>query len=164
MNDNPITIDPPLFLASTTTGCWRCHAAMPAVVLVAPKVSASGGAPCILSEVRELPRSVLAFIQSRFPTFQRRFSKTVGYAYFANTCRRCRVIYGDFYLNEEPGAPFFPETASEARAICLEEIPATGPITVRASLGRGTAELILSGSRRVPSRAAAGDGRHGGIR
>ncbi len=147
--EEPLRIDPPLYLASTTVECWRCGAAMPAVALVAPTVVDAAGEPCVLSAVRELPDGVLTFIQERFPSFRRTHSKTVGYQYFANTCRRCGVIYGDFYLHDEPGVPFFPTSAAEARALYLQEVPLPGPISVRAGPGTGTAEQILSGARRV---------------
>ena len=40
-------------------------------------------------------------------TIQYRFSKTAGHKYWANTCPKCRMIQGSFYLHSEPGAPFF---------------------------------------------------------
>jgi len=154
MVDEPIRIDPPLYLASTTIGCWRCGSAMPAVALVAPNVSDADGEPCMLSEVRELPEPVLSFIQARFPSFRRKYSKTVGGEYFANTCRRCGVLYGDFYLHDEPGTPFFPTSEEEACSVRLEEVPLAGPISIRASLGTGTAEMILRGARQVAQNKA----------
>ncbi len=120
MHDDPIRIDPPLYLAHTRMSCWRCGADMPAIALVAPNVAETEGEICILSEVEELPESVLQFARKRFPSFKLRYSKTLGLRYYANTCPRCGVISGDFYLHSEPGAPFFPTTENEAKELTLE--------------------------------------------
>ncbi len=149
MLDEPVTVDPPLYLAGATVGCWRCGAPMPVVALLAPNVPGAEGEPCLLSAIRELPPAVLSFIQSRFPTFRRTHSKTLGAEYLANTCRHCGVLYGDFCLFDEPGAPFFPTSVQGARAIWLQEIPLPGPVALQASLATGAADLLLRGARRV---------------
>ncbi len=69
MERKKIRIDPPLYLASMTLPCWRCGANMPAVGLVAPNVPGTEGSVCILSDIAELPDSVLSFIRKQFPTF-----------------------------------------------------------------------------------------------
>ena len=127
MHDESIRIDPPLYLAHTMVSCWRCGAKMPALALVAPNVAEADGEICILSEIEELPEAVLHFVRNRFPSFTLRYSKTAGSPYYANTCLRCGVISGDFYLHSEPGAPFFPTTEGEAKQLTLEAIPFGGP-------------------------------------
>ena len=129
MHDDPIRIDPPLYLAHTRMSCWRCGADMPAIALVAPNVAETEGEICLLSEVEELPESVLQFVRKRFPSFKLTYSKTLGLRYYANTCPRCGVIFGDFYLHSEPGAPFFPTTEDEAKIelIGKERRPRIGP-------------------------------------
>lgn len=100
-------IDPPLNLASTTIACWRCGADMPAVAIIASNVPGTEGSVCILSDILSLPVGVRAFIQKRFPTFKLTYSKTIRAKYHANTCPRCGVLSGDFFLHSEPGSPFF---------------------------------------------------------
>lgn len=148
MYDDPIRIDPPLYLASTMICCWRCGADMPVVALIAPNVPETEGTVCILSDVRELPSSVLAFVQRRFSTFKLKYSKTTQSKYYANTCPRCGVLSGDFYLHSEPGVPFFP-TTEEATDLALEVIPIQAPIQVRAGLGMGVGELIMEKAKRI---------------
>ncbi|MBI4483196.1 MAG: hypothetical protein HY652_09925 [Acidobacteria bacterium] len=116
---------------------------MPAVGLVASNVPEAQGEICILSDIRELPGSVLNFVRKRFPTFKLKFSKTTQSEYFANACPQCDVISGDFYLHAEPGGPFFPTTEEEARCLTVEPIPLRGSIEVHAGLGMGTGDLIL---------------------
>ena len=159
MHDDEIRIDPPLYLAHTMTSCWRCGAAMPALALVAPNVAETEGGICILSEVQQLPESVLQFVRQRFPSFKQKYSKTLGQRYYANTCPRCGVISGDFYLHSEPGAPFFPTTEKEAKELTLEP----GSITVRGGLAMGVGDLILEHARKLTAgqSAAPGNDRHG---
>ena len=136
-------IDPPLYLASTTIACWRCGADMPAVAIIAPKVPGTEGTVCILSDIQSLPGKIRAFIQKRFPAFKLTYSKTTRSKYYANTCPKCGVLSGDFFLHSEPGGPFFPESEHEAAHLALVEIPTDGPIEVEAGLGMGPGEIIL---------------------
>lgn len=149
MHDEPMRIDPPLYLAHTRISCWRCGADMTAIALVAPNVAETEGEICILSEVEELPESVLRFVRKRFPSFKLRYSKTLGLQYYANTCPRCGVIFGDFYLHSEPGSPFFPTTGDEAKELTLEAVPLRGSITVRGGLAMGVGDLILEHARKL---------------
>ena len=155
MHDSLIQIDPPLYLAHTMISCWRCGVGMPAIALVAPNVAEAEGEICILSEVEELPQSVLQFVRKRFPSFRLKYSKTLGSRYYANTCPKCGVISGDFHLHSEPGAPFFPTTEEEAKHLTLEAVPLTGPISVRAGLGMGAWNLILEHARKVSGKQMA---------
>ena len=163
MHDDSIRIDPPLYLAHTTVSCWRCGAKMPVLALLAPNVVEADGEICILSEIEQLPKAVLQFVGTRFPSFALRYSKTAGSRYYANTCPKCGVISGDFYLHSEPGAPFFPTTEEEAKQLTLEAIPLAGSIGVRAGIGMGAGELILEHARKrmADQPAATGADRHG---
>lgn len=163
MHDDSIRIDPPLYLAHTMVSCWRCGANMTALALIAPNVAEADGEICILSEIAELPKAVLQFVGTRFPSFALRYSKTAGSRYYANTCPKCGVISGDFYLHSEPGAPFFPTTEEEAKQLTVEAIPLTGSIRVRAGIGTGAGELILDNARKqmAAQPAATRGDRHG---
>jgi len=148
MNDRKTRIEPPLYLASTTISCWRCGADMPAVCLIAPRVPETEGEVCILSDIMDLPALVLSFIQKRFPSFKRKFSKATQSEYYANTCPKCGVLSGDFYLHWEPGGPFFPESEEDAACLTIEEIPIAGPVEVDAGLGMGCGDLILQQAKK----------------
>ena len=78
-----------------------------------------------------------------------RYSKTARSGYYANSCPRCGVISGDFYLHSEPGAPFFPTTKREADQLTVEPVPLAGSITVRAGVGVGAGDLILEHARKL---------------
>ena len=148
MRDDRICVEPPLHVVSTMIVCWRCGADMPSIALIAPNVHETEGEICVLSYIRELPPPVLKWIQQRFPTFRLKFSKTTQSKYYANTCPKCGVLAGDFFLHEEPGAPFFPTTKEEAKHLSIETIPVNESMTVRAGLGIGVGDLILQHARR----------------
>ncbi len=86
-----------------------------------------------------------------------KFSKATQSEYYANTCSKCGVISGDFYLHSEPGAPFFPTTEDEARRLTLEAVPMHGSIEVQAGLAMGCGDLIMEyGNRRNAEQGSAG--------
>ena len=122
---------------------------MPVVALLAPQVVGTEGESCILSGITELPEALLTYIQGRVPTFKLHYSRTVGQKYFANTCPKCGVLSGDFYLHAEPGAPFFPTDEHEAASLYMTELPAPDRMHARASLSMGCGDLILQNARRV---------------
>jgi hypothetical protein len=117
------------------------------VALLAPHVRGGDTEPCVFSGITALPRPVLAYVQRQFPTFQLKYSKTVQGKYYANNCPDCGVIYGDFYLHDEPGAPFFPTTDEEANSIVIETVPLTGAIALKGSCGYGVGGMILRSAR-----------------
>jgi len=153
MQDDNLRISPPLYIAYTVTSCWRCQQEMPVVALIAPHVIAphfpeAAGTVCILSNIEELPEVILRFIRDRFPLFQFRYSKMAESRYFANTCPKCGVISGDWYLHDEPDGPFSPMTEEATKEITVETIPLAEPITVRASPGIGSGEMMLKHAKR----------------
>ena len=147
MNNEKLKINPPLYLIGMKIPCWRCESTVSVVTLLAPHVDDTEGEICLLSNIEELPNEVLSYIQKRVPTFKFRSSKMAGSRYYANTCPKCRVIHGDFFLHAEPGAPFFPTDEKEAKSLYLTEIPLSKPIEVDASLSMGVGELILSNAK-----------------
>ena len=149
MFNNCRKIMPPLYLIGKKIHCWRCDSKMPVVALLAPNVEDTDNQICLLSDIVELPKDVLAHIQNRVPTFRLRFSKMAGQKYFGNTCPKCGVLSGEFFLHSEPGAPFFPENEKDARSLYLTEIPLSTAISVKASLSMGVGELILNNAKKV---------------
>jgi hypothetical protein len=143
-----LEVSPPLYLMGMKVPCWRCNSRMPVITLLAPHVADTENQVCVLSNIERIPQKILRIIQERVPTFQFRSSLMAGSKYFANTCPTCHVIYGDFFLHSDPGAPFFPESEEEARSIYLTEIPLSKPIKVEASPGFGVGEVILSNAKR----------------
>jgi len=148
-DDEKLKIKAPLYLIGKKIECWRCAARMSVVAILAPKVEGTDNEICILTNIRHLPKDVIAYIQRRVPTFKLKYSKTEEEKYFANTCPKCGVLSGDFFLHLEPGAPFFPTEEDEARSLYLTEIPLSGHITVAASFSMGAGDMILECAKRI---------------
>ncbi len=144
-----LTINPPLYMIGKKVHCWRCDTKMPVVALLAPHIENEYDEVCIISGIEKLPEKVRSFIQSKVPTFISRYSKTVKRKYFANTCPRCKIIYGDFFLHDEPGAPFFPDDEKDAKLLYIKEIPLNGSIDIDGNVGFGIGEMILKHAIRV---------------
>lgn len=149
MNDDTLKVNLPLFMVGLKIHCWRCDAKMSVISLLVPNVEDTEDQVCLLTGIENLPKEVLSFIQIRVPTFKLKFSKTANTKYFANTCPKCGVLFGDFFLNDEPGAPFFPEDEKDAKSLYIKEIPISGPVQIKAGISLGSGEIILSNAKRV---------------
>lgn len=138
MDKDKRIIEPPIYLIGKMYSCWRCEARMPVVSVLAPVVRETEGEICILSEIIDLPEPVVAYIQRRVPTFKLKFSNTIGFKYFANTCPKCGVLSGNFHLHCEPGAPFFPTDEREAEFLYMTKsysvLKASGHLIITESM------------------------------
>jgi len=77
MDDELLTVSPPIYMVGMKIGCWKCGERMPVVALLAPTVEGAEDEVCVLSDVTAIPEDVLGYVQKRVPTFQFRYSKTV---------------------------------------------------------------------------------------
>ena len=144
-----LKIHPPLYMVGCKIPCWRCETRMSVITLLAPNVDDTENQVCLLSSIDHIPPEILSFIQSKVPTFKLKNSKTAGQKYYGNTCPKCGVLYGDFFLHGEPGAPFFPQSEEEAKFLYIKEIPLSKTIEISAGLHLGLGEIILSNAKRV---------------
>jgi hypothetical protein len=144
-----LRIEPPLYMIGKKLHCWRCQTKMPVIALLAPHVANADGQVCVLGHIEGMPQEMLSFIQQKVPTFRFRTSQMGGSRYFANTCPKCRVISGHFFLHSEPGAPFFPTSEEEAKSLYITEIPVSDSVEIDASPGVGIGELILENAKRI---------------
>lgn len=150
MNDDKVKIHPPLYMIGRDIECWRCESVMPVIALLAPKTDDAEGHVAMLTEIEDIPLGILKFIQSNVPTFKLKYSKMARKKYFANTCPKCGVISGDFFLQSKSDGPFFPMDEEASKLLYIREIPLTEPIEVSAGgLGSGHHESILSNAKRI---------------
>ena len=122
---------------------------MPAIALLAPNIDDNEGEICILSDIQELPKDVYFFIKNKVQSFRMKYSKMAGHRYLGNTCPKCGILSGEFFLHAEPGGPFFPEDENDAKSLYIKEIPLNRAITVTASVNVGFGEMILKNTKRL---------------
>lgn len=122
---------------------------MTVIGLLAPNVKDVHPEVATLTNIEEIPKDVISIIQKRVPTFKLKYSKTINGKYYANTCPKCKVIYGDFFLHSEPDSPLFPISEEEAKVLYITEIPISRPIIVKANFGIGTGDLIIEHAKKI---------------
>ena len=137
-------------MAGKKISCWRCGARMSVIAIIA-NVPIEGHEASIgkFTDITELPTEMTKFIQDKVPTFKKVYSKTTNRKYYGNTCPNCGVLFGDFHLHCEPGAPFFPTEEDEAKGLYLKEIPINDEVRIDAGIGFGTGDLILRHAKRI---------------
>ena len=143
-------INSPIYLVSKTIKCWKCQEDMPTVALVSPNNSEeeANGYNCILLDITCLPEKLLRMINERFPFFRLEYSNTTKSKYYANVCPSCEMLSGDFFLHNEPGGPFFPETKEEAQELMIEQLTIETPVEIDAGYHVGPGELIMEYGKR----------------
>jgi hypothetical protein len=77
MDDDSLTISPPIYMVGMKIGSWSCGERMPVVAFLVPTVEGADDQVVVLSDVVALPKYVLGYVQKRVPTYQLRYSKTV---------------------------------------------------------------------------------------
>jgi len=70
MDDDFLTVSPPIYMVGMKIACWKCGERMPVVALLAPGVEGEGREVCVLSDVVALPEDVLGYVQKRVPTLR----------------------------------------------------------------------------------------------
>lgn len=144
----PLTIFPPIYLVLSEHGCWRCHKITPVISLATERIDMDATHLLgeeddqeenaeteffVLSNITTLPDKVLSTVQEYCPGYRYTYSRSANTSYFMNHCLRCDAPLGDFYMHDEPGAAFFPETEEECRRLVLVELPLRQPCQLSSS-------------------------------
>ncbi|HCL4436064.1 TPA: hypothetical protein N2F56_004327, partial [Salmonella enterica] len=75
-----------------------------------------------VSDLIEVAPRALSHMRHFAPTWGPKYSETVGYTYYANSCPHCGRLQGDFHIFSEPGGAFLPVTPKHASQIKLHKI------------------------------------------
>lgn len=59
MEDDSLTIWPPIYMFGMKIRCWKCEERMPVVALLAPTVGGAEDQVCVLSDIVVLPEDLL---------------------------------------------------------------------------------------------------------
>lgn len=149
-------VSSPIYLLRSSESCWKCGAVQEVVALATRHLheddpdgdeTDTEDEPIILDNISEMPQEVLDYIRAVHPRYEKRTSKTMGSAYYMNTCS-CGAHFGDFYLYSEPGGAFFPDTEEQASHIAIEELPLTGTFDLECGYGVGIGSFIFEHAKR----------------
>lgn len=131
-SDELVILQKPIYLVETTRKCWKCNNIIPIFGVANRRDKKAINVPSyddmddvsnyrperdyyhkhfgfslrFFEYIQGMSNEDLHKIKVIAPDYQLRFSKTVGYKYFANTCPHCKMIQGDFELYEEPDEGF----------------------------------------------------------
>lgn len=147
--DDAITIQPPVFLITGSTTCFRCGVRFEAAAIAASCIEEGVEQAGLLSFVENFPSDLLAHIQQRVPAYSLEWSRTAERQYYGNTCPNCGVLNGDYYLHSPDGV-FAPLDEEAAATLAIEKLPVDGPITVRSGIAYSSSlDMVLArGSNR----------------
>lgn len=77
-------------------------------------------------------------INTLFSNYKVAYSKTAEGSYWANHCKFCGALQGDFFLHSEPGGAFFPLGIREYEQITFITIPSKFDVTIDADYSWST--------------------------
>lgn len=102
------------YVATTISICWKCREPTDVICIYCASATIDG------DHYRHLNCSSLTAMDAAleaqmktYPRFRFAYSKTANGHSFANHCRWCDALQGDFYDHNEPGGAFFPEHESD---------------------------------------------------
>lgn len=154
--DDGVVVEGVLYLLTAQQICWKCREEQSVIALATKQLSDarsrvvhSNDDLVVLSNFARIPSAVLEFMQSRNGRFGARYSQMAEESYLANSCE-CGALFGDFYLHNEPGGAFFPESPEEAAKITLAPVPISPPLKFDCACHYGSVgELIQVHAGRV---------------
>lgn len=156
-SESSIEVGTPLYLVTSSHRCWQCHRPQSVICLATYSLrdehvdtlgnDAEDGAPFLLMNIVEMPEAVSQYLDARYPSYQKHFSRTANVAYYANLCE-CGANFGDFYLHEPDGA-FSPMSEDAAAEMTVSQLPFEGLFEFTCGWSQGAGELIFRHARRV---------------
>lgn len=147
MDNDPVQIKTTAGLSKCSTNCWRAvrHVGLGAS---RPKRLRDRWRTCYSVQHHGLAGISAGVHSEALPHVPTEIFANFGKTLLCQPCPKCRVIYGDFYLQDEPSAPFFPTEAEEARLLQMETVPLSRAIFMHYYCGYGIGKLILRNARR----------------
>lgn len=137
----------PFWLGVTQKTCWKCNNITEVIAFVSNNFLIYDYSDddsdikewffqdyfSFFSSPNYIDKEVLDIVCSRYPFFKLGFSKTVNGKYFANHCKCCGALQGDFFMHEEPGGEFSPIDMDGYKSITLIEVPYKFDLMIDAS-------------------------------
>lgn len=90
-----------------------------------------------------LPKRLEAQLKERYG-FIRRYSKELQCSYYANHCRNCHVIQGNYFIFDEVDSPFFIDGKEAAERLVLRKISLPNDVAVSTEISYGTEDSWIN--------------------
>lgn len=169
VNDSIIVLDH-FYILEGEKACFRCGKEIPVIGFalenylyfldceqdVFPDYEWHIGEINIASFIYSLPEKLLAYLKERY-NYYYSYSKFAEGSYYANHCRFCNVLQGNFYLFEEVDSPFFIEDAEVAKKLKLHKILLSNDIAINADMGWGSNDYLIKNYAKVDTFGNFGD-------
>jgi hypothetical protein len=141
----------PIFILESTAYCWKCEMLIKVITLTSNGFIDHNNETTadfiIYGEIIELPNQLEHYLNQHFPNFYIDYSKTVNTNYYMNHCI-CQAKQGNFFLHDEPGAPFFPTEPEHCKdKILYELIGLKTPVISILSYGMTSTDMIIKYSK-----------------
>jgi hypothetical protein len=152
-------ITSPLYLLTTQAKCWKCGKEQTLIGLMAQFYEWVEEGNCageyhptlaMLSNISDMPDEILQLMLQQRQGYERRYSHTSGFEYYANTCE-CGAFFGDFYMYAEPDGAFFPINEEEASKITYQRLTFDGELDIDCECSYGIADEILKHGKELKS-------------
>lgn len=115
--NSEITVCQRMFAVESAERCRKCGVVVPVATLATAGWCQEDwlekgflSTTLILSDVIMLPDHLWRWMTAKYPHWGFAFTKTKGYWYFGNRCAACNVALGEFFMFNEPGGAFCPES------------------------------------------------------
>lgn len=131
------------FIVLTLAKCWKCNRQTDFICIYCTRATIDGDhydhINC--SNLTAVDDTLKARLET-YPQFRLAYSQTMHSRYFANHCRWCDALQGDFFAHEEPGGAFFPLSGSDYDLFGFQ--PITGTVRFTADHSIGVMEDVFS--------------------
>ena len=155
--DSDIVVCKQIYVVEAERKCFRCGQNTPVISLAADYyvlfgeffsdegyvISKSNTEINLIEGIEFVPDVLAGYLKERF-NFYVGFSKqNKKYKYYANHCKHCGVIHGDFYLHSQPDSPFFIWSKEDAQKIRVHKITLPYDIEIAGSVAWSDADEMI---------------------
>ncbi len=123
-------LNPPIYLASSSTNCWKCSQKTPVFCLAYRASKKSDGYVTFVSFLGYVPNDLHHIFKEKAPTYYLAYTKQSDSSYYVNHCK-CGAKLGDFFLHEEPDGPFCIMSKEELNQITLSDLNIKNAIEIK---------------------------------
>lgn len=144
------TMFAPLWLMTSKESCYRCHKNSVVFAITSQAIEdydigdendvhyqmhrTDKNHYVSISNLEHVDERIGQYLARAVPNYRIDYSKTQNARVYMNHCEHCQTKLGDFYMHNEPGGAFYPdsyEDAQKMKQIVFEQ----GQYTVRGSVG-----------------------------